>query len=67
MRPREPKQKTGIGKPASTKSQNWWKRFTYIGGVVLVAIAVLFASGYVMDAIRHAISGFKQLKLAIKA
>ena len=67
MKPREPKQQNLSRKPASSNTQLWWKRFTYLGGTLLVAIAILFASGYVMDAIRHAISSFKQLKLAIKA
>ena len=67
MKPREPKQQDRSSKSASSDTQNWWKRFTYLGGALLVAIAILFATGYVMDAIRHAISSFKQLKLAIKA
>ena len=64
MRPGEPRQQAPKSKPANS-TQDWWKRLTYIGGAVLAAVAVLFASGYIMDAIRHAIISFKQLKMAI--
>ena len=65
MKARTSSLKATTNKPQQRKAETWWKRSAYIGGAVLLAVALLFASGYLMDAIRHAILSFKQLKAAI--